>query len=207
MRLKVGTFALLVFLSTSALAAAPCTLDREVLLPYELGAAATEEQWRDSRRAIMDFTECDASAIDAASRRLFFEVVRAEFEADHKPALERWVAKRPESEALFEAIRIFEYRLREVMDRIVTPDDGAFAETILAYGSAKAIAALGPAVQRDVIRQLGKPGHAYGVAKQYDAQREAVGALGYWIDPADDSFSAAEKATFVAILTSLLENE
>jgi hypothetical protein len=182
-----------------------CTLDRAVLVPYDHPSSATEEEWRDSRRAVFDFTDCDPDAIDAASRRVFFDVVRAEFETDHTAELNRWEEKRPGSEALFEGILIFQHRLRELMDRIVVPADAELAGTILAYGDAKAIAGLGPSVRSDVLRQLGKPARTYGISKQYDAQLEALGALGYWIDPANGSFPAAEKQAFVTILTSLLE--
>lgn len=205
MRLRLLSLLLPLFVIVTSMGAAPCTLDRKVLLPYERGASATEEEWRDSRRAVMDFTYCEPEAIDRASRRVFFEVVRAEFETDHRPALDRWVARRPESEALFDGIRIFDHRLKELMDRIVTPADAEFAGTILSYGNARAIASLGPSVERDVIRQLGKPGRSYGLSRQYDAQLEALGTLGYWIDPANHSFSAVRKEMFTGILTSLLQ--
>jgi len=180
-----------------------CSLDRSVLAPYNK-TSATEEEWSASRRAISKFMGCAPSAIDSASRRVFFEVVGREFTTDHKPALDKWRAKRPGSEALFEGITVFQHELRAYMERLADPKRDAESKgTILRYGTAKTIASFGPAVKNDVLQMLGKPNAVYGVSNQYNSQLDALATLGEWVDPSSGAFSAEEKARFAEILAGL----
>ena len=90
------------------------------------------------------------------------------------------------------------------MANLVDRSDTSSKETILRYGDARAIAALGPAVKHDVLSMLGSGGQFYGINHRYHPQLEAVQVLGFWIDPANKEFSAAEKSDFTHTLTALL---
>lgn len=181
-----------------------CSLDRSVLAPYNK-PSATEEEWGASRRAISKFMGCAPSTIDNASRRVFFEVVGREFATDHKPALDKWRARRPGSEALFEGITVFQHELRSYMERLADPRlDAESKDTVLRYGTAKTIAAFGPAVKGDVLKMLGKPNAAYGVSRQYNSQVDALATLGEWVDSSNGAFNAQDKGQFAEILAGLL---
>ena len=198
--------AIMLFLAVPLMAAAPaspCRLDHSVLQAYDGGPNTTEEQWRDSRRAVSEFIGCPPSSVDAASRRVFFEVVKREFATEHTADLAQWSKKRPGSDALYEGISLFQSELKGYMDRLVDRNDVEFKSTILRYGNAAAIAKLGPAVKHDVVAMLGAPS-IHGLRHQYNAQEAALGALGLWIDPSNTDFSPAEKANFTGIVTGVL---
>jgi hypothetical protein len=197
-------FAFTLMLAPLTFAASPCTLDRAVLAPYE-NAEASEEQWALSRRTVANFMSCAPETVDATSRRVFFDVVDREYRADHGQQLEQWQARRPGSQALFEGINVYQQELRDYMQRLVTFHGGdEFRQTIITFGNARTIASLGRPVKNDVLKMLGTPNLRYGLSGRHNPQREALAAVGFWIDPAERGFSATEKDEMTMMLTGLL---
>jgi hypothetical protein len=189
--------------ASAASAASPCTLDASVLTPYNLGAAATLEQWRASRAAVSRFIGCET--VDASSRKVFYAVVEREFQTDHSTVLAQWAASRPGSEALLEGLTIYQSELRDFIERTFdSKRDAEFAPVVLKYGTGRTIASLGPTARDNVLRMLGAPHHPYGVSAQYNGQIEAMTAIGYWIEPGNTQFARAEKARLTAVATGLL---
>jgi hypothetical protein len=186
----------------------PCTLDSSVLAPWR-NANATDEQWAASRRALFDFMSCDPAGVDAQSRRNFYEVVDREFNTDHTARIQRWAAAHASAnpDGAWEAVNNLQYALRNYLHRIFDParDGKEFKHIVLHYGKAQTLAALGPKAQREVLDILGAPDRFYGVSKSLNPKVDALGALAYWIDPANPSFTPAEKYDFAQILTGLLE--
>jgi len=200
------SLALLITASSVFAAPAPCHLDRAVALtPYNHPDSATIEEWRDSRLAVEKFMDCPPASIDPQSRNTFFDVVRSEFATGHSAEIARWRKLYPRPhEGVDTAIGIFQTDLRRFMEGLVDRNDVSSKDAILRYGDARAIAALGPAVKHDVVSMLGSGGQFYGINHRYHPQLEAVQVLGFWIDPANREFSAAEKNDFTRTLTSLL---
>ena len=189
-------------------APAPCVLDRTVALaPYAHAGTATVEEWRDSRLAIENLMDCPPAAIDAQSRRTFFDAVRSEFTTDHTAEIARWrkLHGRPH-DTLDGAIGIFQTDLRRFMEKLVDRSDASSKDVVLRFGDGRAIAALGPSVKQNVISMLGSATRFYGINQRYHPQLDAIEALGYWIDPANREFSSHEKDDLTRMLISLLPN-
>jgi hypothetical protein len=186
--------------------AAKCVLDRGlVLAPYAHEKDASVTEWAASRAALQQFNECPAAEIDVRSRHTFFEAVASEFRADHSAEIRRWRTLYPQSEdGLDVAVGIVEAEMRETMEKLVDRHDTFSRDVILRYGSAKAIAALGPSVRSNVFEMLGSTVYTYGVDQRYSTRDEAIQVLGYWIDATNHEFSPAEKDEFTRALTSLV---
>lgn len=193
--------------ATSAYAApAPCHLDRTVALaPYDHPDTATIEEWRDSRLAVEDLTDCAPASVDPQSRKVFFDVVRSEFAVSHSAEIARWRKLYPKPhDGVDVAVGIFQSDIRRFMAGLVDRSDASSKDVILRYGDARAIAALGPPVKHDVLSMLGSGGQFYGLNHRYHPQLEAVQVLGLWIDPGNREFSPAEKNDFTQMLVALL---
>ncbi|MDQ3280296.1 MAG: hypothetical protein M3Q69_02675 [Acidobacteriota bacterium] len=206
--MKLFVISFVTLLAVAPLAGAAenrCTLSPSLLAVYDR-SNATLEELGETRRTVSAFLGCDPLHVDSASRRVFFAIVAREFGADVQSQLASWNAKYPDSEALWDGLTIHQTELRNYMDRLFDPArDAAFKDVVLRYGKAKTIARLGRDAKADVTKSLGTPVTSYGLAHRYNAQTEALGALGYWIDAADTTFTAEEKRQFAQILTGLLE--
>jgi hypothetical protein len=203
--LLATSFLILIAAALPAFAANPCTLDRSVLAAYDRPNATLEEMAA-SRRAVSAFMGCDPADIDPASRKVFFAVVQREFRHDPKPHLDAWKTTHPGSDALWDGINTYQAELRDYLGRAFEPArDKEFMNVVIQYGKAKTIANLGPAAKAAVTRSLGTPRSFYGIANLHNSQVEALEALGYWIDPANPSFTPVEKYELAQILTGLLD--
>ena len=185
----------------------PCRLSDSVLGPYR-DANATDAAMAASRRALFELMGCEPAAIDARSRKIFFEAMDLEFNADHSASIERWAKAHAAAnpEGMFEAVSGLQHEMRAYLDRLYEPAlDAQFEHVVLRYGQAKTIARLGPASKADVIEVLSTSHRRYGVGKRHNPQVDALAALGHWIDPANASFTPVEKYELAQILTALLE--
>jgi hypothetical protein len=203
---------LFLFTTTTAIAATQatqyqCTLSPDLLRAYHDGGA-TANDFAAVRRALWPFIEhCPNGPADRASRKVLFDLIDAEFgmgvdiRREFDPADDR-----DHAAARDEGIRYTRRDLRTYLDAIVTPADLEFKHTILSYGRPLAIAKLGPAVRDDVVRNATTPTGVVYAYMTTTAQQEALGALGYWIDPANGNFSGAEKNKFTAILLAYLDH-
>lgn len=205
--MKTTLLLLVLLFVTPAFAAktSPCTLDPSVLAPYR-DANATDPQWAASRLALFRFMSCHPADVDAQSRRIFYEVVDRELNTDHTAYLRRWAAAHADGnpEGAWEAVSILQGELRDYLHRIFDPalDGKEFRHIVLRYGKAQTLAALGPDAQREVLDILSAPDRFYGVSKRLNPKIDALGALAYWIDPANPSFTPVEKAEFARILSA-----
>lgn len=203
MKSTVVLLTLLLATPASAAKPSPCTLDSSVLAPYR-DANATDQQFAASRRTLFAFTSCDPAVVDAQSRRVFYEAVDREFNTDHTAYIRRWAAAHADGnpEGAWEAVNLLQSEMRNYLHRIFDSarDGKEFTHIVLRYGKAETIAALGPDAQRDVLAILAGPDRFYGVSKKLNPKIAARGALAYWIDPANPSFTPVEKAEFARIL-------
>lgn len=190
--------------STFAAKPQPCVLEATLLQKYQ--HSDVPSQLRDARRALDAFIGCDPANIDDISRKTFFAAVEGEFTTDHTLELEAWSKTYPESEALWEAINIQQRELRDYMDRLFDPArDQEFGSVVLRFGKGRTIARMGPSVKEKVKKIVTVGDGFYGLVGQYNPQLDGLEALGYWIDPANGSFTSREKDEFTQMLTALLD--
>ena len=198
MKTPVTAFVLAVSLLTpNVVTASDCTLDRSVLRAVNTDHA--EPAWNRAGRAVSRLIMCQNGPADYASRAVFFQY--AEQELAHDDAMIRSLARRgPDwAEAAWENEHYFHVEIRQYLDRIVVPEDTPFAPMVLQLANARAISRLGHAVKDDVLRSAQTEQSPIGV-DHHLPQREAIGAIGLWIDPANTEFSAAEKSEMNALL-------
>jgi hypothetical protein len=150
---------------------------------------------------------CPQGPTDHASRKVLFDLYAAEFGMGIDLTRQFDLAdSRERSAAREEGIRYSRYEMRAYLDAIVTPADVEFKKTILSYGRPLAISKLGPAVKDDVVRNATTPTGVVYAYMPATAQQEALGALGYWLDPSTSTFPAADKKHFANILLAYLDH-
>jgi len=202
---KMMISTVLLVVAVSALAQSPCVLSPDLLRPYsEPGSTAND--FAAVRRALWPFIQhCPHGPADHESRKVLFDLIAAEFGMGLDLTREFDLADdRDRSAAREEGIRYTRHDLREYLDAIVTPEDVEFKKTILSYGRPLAISNLGPAVKDDVVRNATTPTGVVYAYMMATAQQEALGALGYWIDPSHTDFGSADKKRFTNILLAYL---
>lgn len=209
--MKIYVSVLLMLLGTATLArgqqADRCRLDESVVRTYAASNASDRARGA-ARRAISDFIGCDPSSVDGHSRAVFYRVVELQFQQDHADAILRWRKdpSRSNPEGLYDALATHEAELRDYLDRLFDASrDAEFAPVVLRFGKARAIASLGRHGRNDVLNLLSVPNRPYGVGGNYNAQVEAIGAIGFWINPSNAAFARQEKTAFVKVLTDLLD--
>lgn len=167
-----------------------CFVTAAVLTPYAHSRSATRAEWRHSREAVESLMmRCSSGPDNAHGRAIFYQFVEHEFTYTYVPRFEG------ESESVSQ----FQHELQQYMGKIVTPDDLSFKPMILRFGNAKSIAALGPAVRRDVMTLAREETQAVGYSRS-SPQQHAIGAIGYWLDPAESRFTSAEKEEMTQLL-------
>lgn len=190
-------FSVLLMSVTSA-HARDCAISESVLLPYTHGNAATKLQWRQSGDAVERlFVGCPAGPAGGASRANFFKLVDLVFKTGESAGRE---SDPDRSEAAWESANQYEYDLRQYMDRIVNEKDVEFKSVILKTANALAISRLGPDAKYDVLRMVHVADPARIGAGHHSAYTQAILALGRWIDPADQRFTADEKREMTDVL-------
>lgn len=184
-----------------------CALSPNLLRPYS-DPGATANDFSAVRRALWPFMErCPQGPTDHASRKVLFDLYAAEFGQGIDLTREFDLADdRPHSAAREEGIQYSRHEMRVYLDAIVTPADLEFKKTVLSYGGPVAISKLGPVAKDDVVRNATTPTGVVYAYMPATAQQEALGALGYWIDPSNASFSPADKKHFTNILLAYLDH-
>jgi hypothetical protein len=176
----------------------PCGVSPALVDVYRNPTSATSAEWTAARKAANDLmlTSCEAGGPkDKASRALIFSLLEKELTVDYDAVFAAWQKRsgKPLSESAAEGVRYFQQDLLSYIDRIVSPQDLPHRRIILEYANGLAIAKLGRAVKDEVIQQSGRrPKTIYGLVRQ-NRQEEAFRAIGYWLDPADATLTAAEK--------------
>src|SRR6266498_1289747 len=185
------------FLYGSFANAADCTLGPLILRAVNLNHG--EREFGHAKTAIYALTACQNGPADYRSRVLFFQFAEQELAHDYTILPK----EQPRSEAAWESECHFHTEIREYLDRIVTPQDGPFAPMILRLANRQAISRLGRVAKDDVLRSAQTEQREIGV-DHHLPQREAIGAIGFWIDPANAEFSADEKHEMNALLIGQL---
>lgn len=136
-----------------------------MVVPRPVRSGATLEEAAD--RLIM---RCPSGPTDPRERSLFFHLVKKEFNQNYDPR----------SEGEEESILQSQHELQHYMGRIVEASDMAYAPIILRYGDARAMSALGSAVQRDVIALARQDSQTVGYSKASPtgkpSERSAIGS-------------------------------
>jgi hypothetical protein len=124
--------------------------------------------------------------LNPTSRAMIFSVLEKEMALDYTPVFAAWQARRgkPLSEGAFEGVLYFQRDLLAYVDRMVSPRDLQYRDTILEYANGLAISKLGRSVKDQVIEHSGmRPKSLHGLG-QKNRQEEAFRAIGYWLEPA-----------------------
>jgi hypothetical protein len=195
---------------TTALHAAPklCNISPAILDVYRHPVTATSAEWAATRNTMNDLmnASCADGPKDEASRAVIFSLLEKEMSLDYTAVFESWQKRsgKPLSEGAFEGVLYFQRDLLTYIDRIVSPRDLEYQNTILEYANGRAISKLGRSVVTRVIEQSGKhPSSLHGLG-QKNRQEEAFRAIGYWLDPDDSTLTAAEKTRHSIELTGIL---
>src|SRR5437763_12419877 len=209
-RLKMNTIRVLLvaaLATTVGASADPCKLRDELLNPYRSPATATREQWRLTKDAVsaLESKSCDGPR-DEASRAVLFQIVEKEMTLNYGRILQDWEKQdgRPVSEGAVEGLSIFQTELLAYVDRITSPRDLPFRNTILRYGNGLAISKLGRPVVDAVVEQASHPPAALDGTIRHNAQEEAFRAIGYWLAPENNVIDAAEKQRLGRFLAGAL---
>ncbi|MDQ3280297.1 MAG: hypothetical protein M3Q69_02680 [Acidobacteriota bacterium] len=207
--MRTASIIVVTLLLASAARAAPCSLSPAVLAPLRHPTAATDGEWKESRKALyrlMTDAACAKGPADASSRAVLFDLLEAEMTLDYKQLFKEWERRdgKPLSEGAAEGPLVLQRDLLAYIDRIVTPRDLPYRDVILQYANGTAIARLGREVRLDVKKQAGtSPKFLHGVARR-SSQEEAFRAIGFWLDPADTTLTPAEKREFAFSIAGAL---
>jgi hypothetical protein len=183
-----------------------CAISPDVLRPYA-APAATHADFAASRRAFYgrQSTACAATAWSAAEKDVLYEWLAKEMSLDWQSTFTDWQRRGAKvDERSSEAVAHFQRDLLETIDAVTTPAEIAHREAILRYAGGAAIAKLGPAVHDDVLASAQRPALLAGLGRKHDPREEAVRAIGYWLDPANEAFRADQKRQMARVLTGLL---
>lgn len=184
---------------SSGVAGTDCTLPRSVLTLFTSDNLTSRERRLAGGEAIEHlFSSCSKGPSDHASRTLFFEVVDLAYTTGKKAG--QFESNPDRSEAAWEGANQFEYDLREYMDRIVNEKDVEFKSVILKTANARAISRLGPDAKYDVLRMVHIADPVTIGAGHHSAYPQAILALGCWIDPAEERFTADDKREMTDLL-------
>ncbi len=200
MRTLKTMFFLAALLFANVARGADCTLRGAVL--DAVNTNHQKPQYDRARRALYGLMMCPDGPADYRSRVIFFKFVEQELAHDYTIL---GVADRDQDwrEAAFEGELHYHFEIRLYLDRIVTPDDMPFKSMILRLANRQAISRLGRGAKADVLRSAQTDQGESGIY-HHRPQREALGALGFWIDPANEEFNAAEKQEINAFLIAEL---
>jgi len=185
-------------LASSAALAADCTLSPSVRSPFVSEKVSPRDRRLAGEAIERLFTSCSKGPSNQASRALFFDVVDLAFTKGERAG--QAAGTRDQSEASWEGANQLEYDLRQYMDRIVDERDVPYKAVILRTANARAISRLGPDAKYDVLRMVHVADRSTVGVGHHSAYLQAILALGYWIDPAEDRFSADEKREMTEVL-------
>lgn len=213
MRLVFLSFALIVSLAAHAAPkkSVPCTVPASVLDIYSKVENASGAEWDAARTATRNVIQACTAAVpkDPASRALLFSLLKQEMLVHYDPILSKWQTRADEytAESTAEGILSFQQELLALIDRMVVPadvEDVHHKSIILEYANGLAISKLGPAIKDEVLLQSGgRARFIYGLVL-HNRQEENFRAIGYWLDSADKTLTAAEKSKFALALAQAL---
>lgn len=206
---KVGMVAMLWSPLLMAADAQRCTISRDVLRPYT-SATATAGDFAASRRAFYarQNVACAPTPWSAAEKAVLFDWLAKEMLVDWQSEFTAWERRGVKvDEFSSEAVAHFQRALLDTIDAVTNAGDMRHRETILRYGSGKAIAKLGSAMHADVLAAAQRPALLTGLGRKHNPQEEAIRAIGIWLDPAEKAFSATEKGTMSRTLMELLSDD
>jgi hypothetical protein len=191
--------------------ATPCTVPASLLDIYSNLENVTAAEWNAARTTARGVIKaCTAAAPkDPASRALLFSLLKQEMLVHYDPLLVTWQKRGDDytMESTSEGILSFQRELLEMMDRMVSPQDMAHANIILEYANGLAISKLGREIKEQVLLQSGgRARFIYGLVL-HNRQEENFRAIGYWLDPADKTLTAAEKSQFALTIAGALPRD
>ena len=170
--------------------------------------SASNESWRALHREMRRLIrECPGGPSNPESRRLLLQFIERYLDLDLTRLMKVWDQQRQSlSEGGLEAMAEGRNDLRTYFDDVVAGDEqGDAYRVVLKHGSGKAIAKLGPRAKKEVLKSAATKGpKSRPFYARHDQQVSALETLGFWIDPNETRFSAAEKSEFSDALMSAI---